>query len=55
MGRFRREKKNSLKFTTEEYQKKKRIRLFLLAFFSFVIVFGGLSLFILGYTSGFYL
>ncbi len=27
MGRFRREKKNSLKFTTEEYQKKKRIRL----------------------------
>ena len=37
MGRFRREKKNSLKFTTEEYQKKKRIRLFLLAFFSFVI------------------
>lgn len=53
MGRFRREKKKSLKFTTEEYQKKKRVRLFLLAFFSFVIVFGGLSLFILGYTSGF--
>ena len=33
MGRFRREKKNSLKFTTEEYQKKKRIRLFCLHFF----------------------
>lgn len=53
MGRFRREKNKSLKFTTEEYQKKKRMRLFLLAFFSFVVVFGGLSLFILGYTSGF--
>lgn len=53
MGRFRREKKKSLKFTTEEYQKRKRTRLFLAAFFSFVIVFGGLSLFILGYTSGF--
>lgn len=38
MGRFRREKKNSLKFTTEEYQKKKRIRLFLLAFFSLCCV-----------------
>lgn len=53
MGRFRREKKKSLKFTTEKYQKKKKTRLFLAAFFSFVIVFGGLSLFILGYTSGF--
>lgn len=53
MSRFRREKKKSLKFTTEEDQKRKRTRLFLLAFFSFVIVFGSLSLFILGYSSGF--
>lgn len=53
MGRFRREKKKPLKFTTGEYQKKKKVRLFLAAFFSFVVVFGGLSLFILGYTSGF--
>lgn len=53
MGRFHRDKKKSLKFTTEEYQKKRKSRLFLAAFFSFVVVFGGLSLFILGYPSGF--
>ena len=53
MSRFHREKKKSLKFTTEEDQKRKKTRLFLLAFFSFVIVFGGLSLFILGYSAGF--
>ena len=53
MSRFHREKKKSLKFITEEDQKRKKTRLFLLAFFSFVIVFGGLSLFILGYSAGF--